>query len=290
MAVDQEGVSRERRHAARQERLVGGAGRPEDRRVRLTRRRGNHGAAVAFQFRARVAAVVGRGAFHPGRVDVVVGEPAFGEVGEEGIGIPGRAAVAAVRVAGPPAEPHRPLQVRPLLPESLGHLQHAGIAGGVVGDAFVPGAIVSADQDEPFGLARPGNAHLGELRAIPAGLEPSGHDRRHRRARLQEALQRPAGLDVHRDRGDRGHAVDLIELRRAPDRGADHVVDEPVFVGEDNPDATGLAGLQDRHRRRESVHECNPAPGVAELRVLDQDELGSESVRASGSHEGMRDL
>ena len=166
------------------------ARRPEYWRVRLPGRPGDHRPAVAFQFRARVAAVVGRGPLHAGRVDVVVGEPAFGEVREEGIGVPGRSAVAPVRVTGPPAEPDGPLEMRALLPEALGHLQHAGVAGSVVGDAFVPGAVVSADQHEAFGLARPWDAHLGKLRAIPAGLHPGRHHRRDRRAGAEQHLQR----------------------------------------------------------------------------------------------------
>ena len=82
-------------------------------------------------------------------------------------------------------------------------------------------------------------------------------------AGCEQRLQRAPGIDVHRDRGDRRHAVDLIELRRAPDRGADHVVDDAVLVGEHDAGAPGLAGLEDRDRRREAVHERDLAARAA---------------------------
>ena len=75
------------------------------------------------------------------------------------------------------------------------------------------------------------------------------------RRRREQGLERRACLDVHGHSGDGREPIDLVVLGRAPDRRTDHVVDEAILVREDDPRAARLAGLQDRDRRRESVHQ-----------------------------------
>ena len=275
MAVGQERVGRERRQAVGQERLVGGAHRPEHRRVGLSGRRRDHARAEALELRRGVPAVVGGRALHARRVDVVVADAAVGEIGEEGVGVPRAAAVAAVRVPGPPAQAHAARQVRALAPQQLGQFQHAGVAGGVVGDALVPRTVVRADQHEPARLARARDAHLGELRPVPAGLHggvdldlDAGAAGDHRRQRL-------ARLPVHRDGDHRRQPIQVIELRGAPDRRADHVVDDAVLVREHDPRAPGLAGLEDGDWRRQAVHQRHLALGRAEPRTVDQHQFAA---------------
>ena len=99
------------------------------------------------------APVAGRPAA-AGRVAVHVHDAAVGEVLREGVGEPGAAAIAAGGVAGPPGEADRAAQLVALRPQHARDLEHAGIAGAVVADAFAPAVVVAVHQHELLGLDR----------------------------------------------------------------------------------------------------------------------------------------
>ena len=159
----QHAVDRHRRHADAPERLVGGARRPRradifvaalaerELRVRALHRGpagdlGGHRLVELGDLRHLVARHVDGRALHARAVDVEIDDRVVAQVVPERVGVPGRARIAAVAVARPPGEAEAVAQLAVELLQHARKLQHAAVAGDVVGRAVEPRAVVRADQ------------------------------------------------------------------------------------------------------------------------------------------------
>lgn len=180
-------------------------------------------------------------------VDVHMRDAPPVEVTEPGVSIPGRARVAAVRMAGPEAEPETAPELVAPGREQARNFQHGGIGAAVVHHAEVPGVMMAGEQDEAV-VGRVGRVQIGFK---DRGLAPAGID-----------LGEQGGLDVlsAQDTRLQGIAIRLADAQHdglrqqvalrgrgaAPHRRDAHLVKVLQRRDVDLPDGPGLRGKQAR--------------------------------------------
>ncbi len=179
-----------RRHPGAPERLVARA-REAPAAALLARDVGHDRLGEALRVLRRVQHGVVGGAARAGRVDVEVQDAALVQLAPCVIRVPGRAGVAAVRVAGPEREPDAPAERVAPAGEQPRHLQHGRVRSPVVHRAVVPRVDVAGEQQEPV-LVTPRQLADQMRNRHPARADPRGHPHAHRAARQQrtQALRR----------------------------------------------------------------------------------------------------
>ena len=94
------------------------------------------------------------------------------EILPEVIGIPGRAGIAAMRMAGPKGQPQPAPERVAIEEQNPERLQHGRIGAAIIHGAIVPGIEMPREQDELLRLLLA--IHLGNERGYlpPAGIHP----------------------------------------------------------------------------------------------------------------------
>ena len=124
-----------------------------------------------FGFRHDGDAAVLGGPATTGRIDIHLGDAITGQVQTELIGVPGRGAVAAGRMPGPPGDAQRPRQTIAIVVEDPRQFQQGGVADGVIADADIPGIDMPMHQHEALRLDRPFDLRHQARTFEPAFLE-----------------------------------------------------------------------------------------------------------------------
>jgi hypothetical protein len=160
-------------------------------------------------------------------------------------------------------------------PQHARDLEQRGIAGGVVADADIPAVIVAVQQHEALRFDGPRDLHDRDLLGEPALLELGADGRT--RALPRERDQLLARRLV--DGGDRDPwlARQIVEIGRAPDRGAGAPVDVDAGVDRDQPDRTPLLGEGGQRRVAKTFGQQDLA-GELGLGLGDRADRGAEQV------------
>ena len=243
------GQHEEARNADIVERIVAGAVRP----LAVAGQAGHRldgGLHVGFRLRHPRHVLEHRGPAAAGRVAIDLRDAILVEIDGEMIGEPGRARIAAGRMARPPGDAHRALQLLAVLPQHARELEQGGVAGGVVADADVPAVVVAVHQHELIRLAGALDLDHRHLLAVPAFLH-LGADRG-AAAALGERDQLLAVGIVHHDDRDARLARQVVEIGRAPDRGADAPMRIGAGIDRDHAERALLLELEHLLRKREA--------------------------------------
>ena len=143
------------------------------------------------------------------------------------------------------------------LPEHAASSSSVGIARGVVAHADIPAVVMAVNQHEALRLDRARDLHDRDFLDEPAVLQP-GPDRGASTSRGERHQLLAAGLADGGDR-DLGLARQIIQIRRAPDRGAGAPVDVDAGIDRDQPDGAPLLGERRQRRIAEAFGEQDPA-------------------------------
>ena len=214
-----------------------------------------------------------------GRVAVDVADAVARQVEREGVRVPGRAGVAAVRVARPPGDPDAARQLVAVLAEHPCSLEQRRVAGRVVADADVPGVEMAVQEHEPLRLVRPlelGDEHRNRAPALLV-LRDDGRGR----GAGGDLLEQPAPVRS-RDGDDRDLrlAREARQVGRAPDRGADPLVDPLARRDEDRSQRAAGLEVGDLARHRQALGDDELAGDIALARDAREDVVDRGSVGA----------
>ena len=207
---------------------------------------------------------------HPGDVVVLGGPAAAGGVAVHlgdavpiellgvVIGEPGAAGVTAGRMARPPGDPDRALEGGPVLPEDPGDFEHGAIADGVVADPDIPRVIVPVKQDKRLGLVGALNFHHGDRGDVPAVLQIRDDGADFVAAGGPDDLLAVGIVDRHHR--NRRFPRQVVQVRGAPDSGADTPVRILARVHRNNPDGAQRLVVDDLPGHAEPFGDHDPAP------------------------------
>ena len=211
------------------------------------------------------------------------------------IGIPGRAGIAAMRMARPEAQPQARaatcrVRARRGAPPPAWWRWPA-----IVHHAVVPGVVMAGEQDERAIRRRAVDIGDQDRRLPPAGID-LGMQRHLRLLAARQTLAQRAAIGVRNGADDGGGQVGLrLDRRAAPDRRNAHLVQMLVRADMHLADRTGMRGARApgrgwrcppsaRSRRADRV-----AAKSARVAVADIDQPPGHALRRRAAREGVRD-